>query len=1088
MARSGRRLRVLPDAERVEEALVAEASEREGFANGRGFLPFGQLVERLEGARQLGRRPATPLTARGVLGSCVQVLGDSPFGHFVQEPAFARAALELVLEIKGGGLSPDGFTRAVELFAPGRGVRARYLARLYAAYEEKMEQLKLADREDAVRGAIARLDAEGLPAFLAGFSAIELRDLHNFSPLRAELVFAIARACEAVDVEFRLEIPAAGRGEIDLAVDPVFSRFERTFQETRHVEVVKSDYVYEGRPFSTLGRFLFAPDVKRGVAKDVSAGLTIFSAGTPREEAREIAARVAVLVSKGVAPEQIVIAFRELGEEAQALSEALEEVGLPARVRLGAPLASTTVGRAALELPLLVEDGFPSERMAWLVGSRYLPEISRGAPDAPAVLLSLASVRDNRVGAEDGRGAYEVRLEAYAKRLERRGDRARAEDVRRLLSSCQRLISACREIPEEASASELLARWRRCVEGVGLPAGVKRAALREGEASSFGRAVLRAVARDQAAADALGDMARELDEALRVSGAGKQRMSRRTFHRWLLDAAADFNLSPRGPRGGAVRIVDVLHLPGRSFEHVFLGGVVDGRFPGRSVPHVLFSDEDRRTVNQQEGREVFRLSQSDVGGRAPWRLAEDRLLLYLALVCATRSVSVSFARASSVGQEQVASPFLDELERLTGLPVDVRPARALPLLDEVLTEGHLRERVALEVLARRSMRTSEPDAAASAMRRRFEIEPWLRSAEWHVRIEEERLQFFADPEREAGPFTGLVGTPELLPSLKRAFLFDEKQPLSASELRKFGNCAFQGFLAHALRLGERDQPGEELDARVQGEFWHKVLEELFPRLTEQGLLGKSADEVPAALLDEAVDAAVAAVESHAHVGHPALWKLDRERARTMALRLLNAEEHRGLPFDGLTPTDTELRFGNARSPEDWRKVAIPGKGGELDVHVQGKIDRVDRDPEKKALGVVDYKGSVKSVRELWQELLTVEFQLPLYLFAARASGHTGAIKAAWLGLREGELVTLDKVLAKNGHSLEALLSTDPAVRARLEAEGQKNLANAVHGLVAGLRAGHFPMHARDCEGCPYRAVCRISERQWDEEGPGDDGG
>jgi len=598
--------------------------------------------------------------------------------------------------------------------------------------------------------------------------------------------------------------------------------------------------------------------------------------------------------------------------------------------------------------------------------------------------------------------------------------------------------------------------------------------------------VLRAVARDQAAADALGDMARELDDALRVSGAGARRMHRRTFHRWLLDAAADFNLSPRGPRGGAVRIVDVLHLPGRTFEHVFLGGVVDGRFPGRPVPHALFSDEDRRAVNLKEGREVFRLSQSDAGGRAPWRIAEDRLLLYLALVAAKEGVTISFARASAGGQEQVASPFLDELERLTGLKVDARPARALPLLDEVLTEGQLRERVALEVLARRSVRTSEPDAAASAMRRRFESEPWLRTAEWHTKIEEERLQFFADPQREAGPFTGFVGTPELLPVLKAAFSFDEKQPVSASELRRFGNCAFQGFLAYALRLGERDQPGEELDSRVQGEFWHKVLEELFPRLKEKGLLGKAADEVPAALLDEAVDAAVGAVESHAHVGHPALWKLDRERARTMALRLLNAEEHRGLPFDGLTPAHTELRFGDSRSHEDWRKVAIPGGEGVPDVHVQGKIDRIDLGTD--ALGVVDYKGSVKSVRELWDELLTVEFQLPLYLYAARASGHAGAIKAAWLGLRDSELVTLDKVLAKNGHTLEALLSTEPSVRARLEAEGQKNLANAVHGLVAGLRAGRFPMHARDCEGCPYRAVCRISERQWDEEAPNDSGG
>jgi hypothetical protein len=51
----------------------------------------------------------------------------------------------------------------------------------------------------------------------------------------------------------------------------------------------------------------------------------------------------------------------------------------------------------------------------------------------------------------------------------------------------------------------------------------------------------------------------------------------------------------------------------------------------------------------------------------------------------------------------------------------------------------------------------------------------------------------------------------------------------------------------------------------------------------------------------------------------------------------------------------------------------------------------------------------------------------------------------------------------------------------MEAEGHRNLANALHGLVAGLRAGRFPMHAKDCDGCSYRAVCRISERKLEEE-------
>ena len=98
-----------------------------------------------------------------------------------------------------------------------------------------------------------------------------------------------------------------------------------------------------------------------------------------------------------------------------------------------------------------------------------------------------------------------------------------------------------------------------------------------------------------------------LSRALRDSGAASARMSRRTFHRWLIDAARDFNLTARGPRGGAVHVLDVRELGDRAFEHVCIGGLTDGRFPGRDTPHPLFPDEDRIRVNAWHKRDVFRV-------------------------------------------------------------------------------------------------------------------------------------------------------------------------------------------------------------------------------------------------------------------------------------------------------------------------------------------------------------------------------------------------------------------------------------------------------------------------------------------------
>jgi ATP-dependent helicase/DNAse subunit B len=331
-----------------------------------------------------------------------------------------------------------------------------------------------------------------------------------------------------------------------------------------------------------------------------------------------------------------------------------------------------------------------------------------------------------------------------------------------------------------------------------------------------------------------------------------------------------------------------------------------------------------------------------------------------------------------------------------------------------------------------------------------------------------------------GPFSGSAQSGENREALEECFAFGAQRPLSASSLQRFGNCAFQGFLAYALRLDEPEEPGEEIDNRGQGNFWHKVLEVLFPELKARGLLGVPLEDVPDELIDASLAKAAEDAERSGHVGHPALWRLGQERARRMVRRVLSSES-RGVPFHFLEPEHTELRFGNAQAPENWREVAIDGPTGEAPVHLEGKIDRVDTG--NGTLGVIDYKsGNVKRAGTLLEALLVTEFQLPLYLFAARKAGHAGPLKAAWLSLKDGDPVDLEVELQKHQLSLDDLLATEPETLARLEKEGHKNLALAVHRLVGGLRQGRFPARPDDCGFCAYQRVCRISERRIPEGG------
>jgi ATP-dependent helicase/nuclease subunit B len=1074
MPRSGRTLQVFPDANRRQQVLRA-TRESHGFVLAAGCLTWDEFVNALGGARELKRRPCPPSAARVVMGALAQGLGETPFGAFVQEPAFARAALELVLDMKAGRLTPRELQDAAELLPQERRPRLRVLARLYDAYVRRMEALGLADREDVLRGSIQALKAGRWPAAWEGVDTLVLHGLYDVRPSGLELLLALAAGCEQRQVALRVETPVGGSPVADAALAGLFRAFESQGEVLGHVDLFKADLTFENRPLAELGRHLFSEGVARGALEAAAGPLRMWSVGSAQDEARLIARDVRRLVAEGVEPGRIAVAWREPGPEARWLAEALGELGVPVRLPQGEPLALAGPVRLALDLPLLAEDGFPAGRVAELVASRYVPTLSRGAPEAPATLFTRAAVRDDRLGASRGRGAYDVRLEGLARRMAAAHDereREQAHAVRLLRERCLRLMEECRRIPESGSALELLGAWWQAVRQLGLTDS-------EGELEplrddALGRHGLEARARDDAARQALSLRVGELERTLRRVDGGP-RLSRRTFGRWLLDAMREVFLPPRGPTSGAVEVLEVRELAGRTFGHLFLAGLTEGRFPGHEAPNPLLGDAGRVELNKHLGREIFRLTGGEFEDRAPWRLAEDRLLFASALVAAEEQVSLSFPAAGVGGQEQVPSAFLEELRRLTGKGWEARALMAVPPLDDVLTESELRRRVALESLASLRLRVTEPDVAGPLLRRRFAAEAWFASARELAHVEAERLHFFSDPAHRVGPYTGHISGPGLDEALRETFRFDEKRPLSASALARFGNCGFQGFLTYGLKVDEPEQPGEEFDARGRGTFWHRVLEEVFKQLRARGLLGKGLEEIPDEVLDSSLAEAVRHFEQRNHVGHPELWKLAKERARAMARRIL-ADERRGMPFERYLPEDFELKFGPGAVRGPWKQVSLLA-GGEA-IHFEGKIDRLDQ--RAGDVGVIDYKSGRLDKRELKQKLLFSDFQLPLYLYAARASGHREARNAAWFSLRTGTTVHLSEVVPDP--ELEDMLATDPAVRARLAQEEKPNLANAVEQLVTTARKGQFGMRPKDCGSCGFRAVCRITERRVVEEG------
>jgi ATP-dependent helicase/DNAse subunit B len=490
-----------------------------------------------------------------------------------------------------------------------------------------------------------------------------------------------------------------------------------------------------------------------------------------------------------------------------------------------------------------------------------------------------------------------------------------------------------------------------------------------------------------------------------------------------------------------------------------------------------------RAINQAVGHEVFQLYAGDLDRRIAYRPAEDRLLLFHALHAASGEVCVSYARQGQSGKEQLPSPFLTELARLSQKSIRHVPTSSVPSWEKVATEATLRQRVALETLARSEFRQEPRLPGHASLKAHFAHEPWFEDAAVMKKMDDERLVFFSNADASAGGFSGRISSAPSLEFLNARLRFDTERPLSASQLGQFSGCAYKGFLSYVLGLREEDEPAEELDARGLGSFWHQVLEKLMPRLQTARLLKAPWEELPPTLIDDVIDEAAREYETNEHTGHPLLWQLVKPRTRKM-LRTLLREEHGGLPFNGAEPSATELSFGKKTSEPPWQDICLPAAfPGETPVYFTGTIDRLDEGSQQ--VNVLDYKLKNLKKGDLIKELLTDSFQIPLYLMAVRDKLSAQKVDGGWLSLKSGEVFKLSKLLEEERSSIEELLATDEKSRAEARESGKLNFANAVHDVLGRLRQGDVSPRPTGCDYCSYQSACRISERRV-TEGDGDE--
>ena len=240
----------------------ASAARRTGKARprfGLGWLTWDEFVNALGGAGELNRRPSSASTSRVLLASLAQGLGDTSFGDFVSEPAFARAALELVLDLKAGRLTPRELQDAAETLPPERRVRAGCsracsmgTSAAWRSWGSRTARTCCAARArpwcEAVAGG---LGGRGQPSSSTACTTCARPGWGCCWRWRRCASRGGSRC------GWRLRWGAAGGGDAALAA--LFRAFESRGETVGHVDLFKADSPSRASPLAELGRYLFSP-------------------------------------------------------------------------------------------------------------------------------------------------------------------------------------------------------------------------------------------------------------------------------------------------------------------------------------------------------------------------------------------------------------------------------------------------------------------------------------------------------------------------------------------------------------------------------------------------------------------------------------------------------------------------------------------------------------------------------------------------------------------------------------------------------------------------------------------------------------
>jgi len=645
----------------------------------------------------------------------------------------------------------------------------------------------------------------------------------------------------------------------------------------------------------------------------------IFNTFGIHDEISAVAKEILRLVSDdNMALDQIGVVARSLDGYGASIKEVFAQHQIPIAASIEEPLIQFPLTKAAMLLLNLPAKDYLRSQVIDLLSSPYFQLNSAGG-DLTDLRPDLWDLATRELAICKGLKEWQ-RLERYtAKDLilsqisndeEPRKIIIAAAQLRALAKILMALIQDLNQLPAQASWNQYANSWKALLK------------------KYLGVVPELAVDPDDTDTFVGNQIGRTLDQIARLDAVEPNVLLHefsQTFQHWLeRGTLVATNQNLRG-----VAVLNATAARGLSFRALFIVGMNEGVFPRTIREDAFLRDRDR---------EVF---ERDLGYKVSQKLAafdEEKLLFTLLVNAARERLYCSFQRSDESGRVLAPSWYLTELKRTLGnmnhrqfvqdtIPRNISDKADSPPFDreELLLPEELAIRLSLA--GRESNSLIEEANLSPAL-----FKQGLKTIE-RIDLSTERLNVF----------DGMIESPA--EHWRRL----SQRGLSPTGLELYARCPFQYFARQVLGLERLETPEGAMGPSLAefGELGHLILKLTYEDLIRRGYFrgDVSAFTVDTVLAD-AAQKAFADYEANHPIGYPLIWETLRETL-TQLIRDAIDRDLQELAESGYVPVDLETDIAD-RLPGDW-----PEPLNQLAIH--GRMDRIDVDPVRNRMRVVDYK-------------------------------------------------------------------------------------------------------------------------------------